>query len=80
MRLLRMAALASAIVAGAAASVGASSATPLSAGALVSTGEALQGGLLDRVQYGYYRRYYRPRYFCRIRYTYYGPRRVCFYR
>ncbi len=28
----------------------------------------------------YYPRYYRPRFVCRIRYTYWGPRRVCFRR
>jgi hypothetical protein len=53
---------------------------PALAGASVPAQEHVKPGLVEPAQYYYRRRYYRPRYYCRIRYTYYGPRRVCFRR
>jgi hypothetical protein len=60
-------------------------AAPALAGASVPAQENVMPGLVQPAQYYYrrrygYRGYYRPRYVCRIRYTYYGPRRVCWRR
>jgi hypothetical protein len=106
MRVLRMAAMALAIVGGYLASPNLASAAPIGAGALLLT-QSVGNPLVDKAQYFYVRRrpyrpyrhyyrpyryyrpyvyrrpiyrpygYYRPRVVCRIRYTAWGPRRVC---
>jgi hypothetical protein len=58
-------------------------ATPLSTGA--ATIERLAPAPIVEKTYWYRRSYYRPYYYrprfvCRIRYTYWGPRRVCWRR
>ena len=94
MRFLKTAALAAALAAGTLGLASApASATPIAAGSSAAVAGAVDDGLLTQVQqgfnprhryrprgYGYGRPYYRPRVVCQIRYTPYGPRRVCFRR
>ena len=82
MRFLKTAALAAALAAGTLGLASApASATPIAAGSSAAVAGAVDDGLITQVQgYGPRHRYYRPRVVCRIRYTPYGPRQVCFRR
>jgi hypothetical protein len=96
MRFLKTAALVAALAAGTLGLASApASATPIGAGSSAAVAGAVDDGLVTQVQqgftprhryrsrgygYGYGRPYYRPRVVCRIRYTPWGPRRVCFRR
>ena len=96
MRIVKLMALLVAIMGGSFAVAGGASASRLGSGTLATLhAQAAAVTLVEKAQYyrrGYsrpryysYRRFYRPRYYrprvvCRIRYGYYGPRRVCFRR
>jgi hypothetical protein len=56
------------------------SAQPATTGAAATASESLRAGDIEQAQYYYRRRVYRPVVVCRTRYTYYGPRRVCYRR